>query len=65
MVRTNTALCDMLGYTHAELATRSAAEITHPEDVARELPLQEIGTRFDDEGKDLAPPSVFWEKFGK
>ncbi len=29
-------------------------------EVARELPLQEIGTRFDDEAKDLAPPSVFW-----
>lgn len=29
-------------------------------DVARELPLQEIGTRFDDEAKDLGPPAVFW-----
>ena len=29
-------------------------------DVARALPLQEIGTRFDDEGKDLQPPEVFW-----
>ncbi len=29
-------------------------------DIARALPLQEIGTRFDDEGKDLQPPEVFW-----
>lgn len=29
-------------------------------DAAKELPLQEIGTRFDDETKDLAPPAVFW-----
>ena len=32
-------------------------------DVARFLPLQEIGTRFDDEAKDLKPPAVFWEAF--
>ncbi len=30
-------------------------------DVARALPLQEIGTRFDDGGKDLGPPDVFWQ----
>lgn len=29
-------------------------------DVARELPVQEIGTRFEDEAKDLVPPAVFW-----
>ena len=29
-------------------------------DVARALPVQEIGTRFDDEGKDLQPPDAFW-----
>jgi len=29
-------------------------------DVARALPLQEIGTRFDDDGKDLQPPEAFW-----
>jgi len=29
-------------------------------DVARALPLQEIGTRFDDDGKDLQAPEVFW-----
>ena len=34
-------------------------------EVAKELPLQEIGTRFDEEAKDLAPPAVFWEKLGK
>ena len=32
-------------------------------DVARFLPLQEIGTRFDDEGKDLKPPAAFWEAY--
>jgi internalin A len=29
-------------------------------DVVQQLPLQEIGTRFDDEAKDLAPPAAFW-----
>lgn len=32
-------------------------------DVARFLPLQEIGTRFDDEAKDLKPPAAFWEQY--
>lgn len=32
-------------------------------DVARFLPLQEIGTHFDDEQKDLGPPAAFWEKY--
>lgn len=32
-------------------------------DVARSLPLQEIGTRFDDEAKDLGPPAVFWSAY--
>ena len=32
-------------------------------DVARFLPLQEIGTRFDDEAKDLRPPAAFWEQY--
>ena len=36
------------------------ANIKKGMDAARELPLQEIGTRFDDEAKDLAPPSAFW-----
>ena len=29
-------------------------------DVAKALPLAEIGTRFDDEAKDLQPPAAFW-----
>ncbi len=29
-------------------------------DAAKALPLQEIGTRFDDQAKDLAPPDIFW-----
>jgi internalin A len=29
-------------------------------DVARTLPLQEIGTKFEDGAKDLGPPAVFW-----
>ena len=41
------------------------ANIKRGLDVARELPLQEIGTRFDEETKDLAPPAVFWERLGK
>ncbi len=31
-------------------------------EVAKALPLQEIGTQFDDAGKDLAPPDIFWSK---
>lgn len=31
-------------------------------DVARALPLKEIGTQFDDAGRDLAAPDVFWTK---
>ena len=34
-------------------------------EVAKDLPLQEIGTRFDEEAKDLAPPAIFWERLGK
>jgi hypothetical protein len=29
-------------------------------DIAKALPVNEIGTRFDDEGKDLTPPDAFW-----
>ena len=32
-------------------------------EVARELPLQEIGTQFDEAGKDLQPPSAFWPAY--
>ncbi len=32
-------------------------------EVARFLPLQEIGTRFDDAAKDLMPPAAFWEQY--
>ncbi len=39
------------------------ANITKGLDIARALPLQEIGTQFDDGGRDLAPPDVFWAKF--
>jgi internalin A len=34
-------------------------------DVARSLPLQEIGTKFDEEGRDLMPPEAFWAQQGK
>jgi Leucine-rich repeat (LRR) protein len=34
-------------------------------DVARSLPLQEIGTKFDEESKDLMPPAAFWAQLGK
>lgn len=36
--------------------------ITRGLEVARALPLREIGTKFDGEGQDLGPPAVFWEK---
>jgi len=29
-------------------------------DTAKSLPLQEIGTKFDEESKDLMPPAAFW-----
>ena len=29
-------------------------------DIAKALPLQEVGTRFDEEGRDLLPPAAFW-----
>jgi hypothetical protein len=29
-------------------------------EIARELPVREIGTRFDEEGRDLMPPAAFW-----
>lgn len=39
------------------------ANITAGIDVAKTLPLQEIGTRFDDEGKDLQAPATFWPAY--
>jgi hypothetical protein len=41
------------------------ARIQKGMDVARALPVTEIGTKFDDEGRDLAPPEVFWSQLGK
>jgi hypothetical protein len=37
--------------------------ITKGMDVARSLSLQEIGTRFDEEQKDLVPSSSFWPAY--
>jgi hypothetical protein len=34
-------------------------------DVARSLPVQEIGTKFEEASKDLMPPAAFWAQFGK
>jgi hypothetical protein len=31
--------------------------------VARALPLQEIGTRFDESSKDLQSPAAFWTAY--
>ncbi len=39
------------------------ANITQGMDVARSLPLREIGTRFDDGLRDLGPPDAFWAKY--
>jgi len=37
-VRVNAALCEMLGYTEAELLSRPASEFTHPDDRAQDGP---------------------------
>jgi PAS domain S-box-containing protein len=37
LIRVNRRLCDMLSYAEAELLPRSFAELTHPEDLARDL----------------------------
>ena len=34
LIRVNTLFCEMTGYTNAELAAMTIAEITHPEDIA-------------------------------
>ncbi len=39
------------------------ANITAGIEIAKTLPLQEIGTRFDDQGKDLQPPATFWPAY--
>ena len=39
------------------------ANITAGIDVAKSLPLQEIGTQFDDAAKDLQPPASFWPAY--
>jgi len=39
------------------------ANITAGIEVAKALPLQEIGTRFDEQGKDLQPPAAFWPAY--
>ncbi len=36
-LRVNQKLCDIVGYTHEELLARSFQDITHPEDLARDL----------------------------
>ncbi len=33
-LRVNRKLCEMLGYDHAELTSKTVAEVTHPEDIA-------------------------------
>lgn len=39
ITRVNRSICDMLGYTEAELLTRTFQEITHPEDIGTDLDL--------------------------
>src|SRR5205085_492096 len=41
IIEVNERLCEMLGYAPAELVGRSFAEITHAEDLPRELPMLE------------------------
>jgi len=38
-IRVNRALCEMLGYSEPELRERSFQELTHPDDLARDLEL--------------------------
>jgi len=39
ITRVNRSICDMLGYTEAELLTKTFQEITHPEDIGTDLDL--------------------------
>lgn len=41
LLKVNRALCEMLGYTEEELARRTFMEITHPEDVDKDVRLAE------------------------
>lgn len=34
-------------------------------EVAKSLPVQEIGTQFDEQGRDLMPPEAFWAQLAK
>ena len=36
-IQVNQAMCDMLGYSHAELLERTWADLTHPEDLVRDV----------------------------
>lgn len=38
LIRVNRVLCQMLGYGESELTTRTFADITHPEDLAKQIP---------------------------
>jgi PAS domain S-box-containing protein len=40
-LKVNHSLCDMLGYTEAELLSRTFMQITHPDDLAMDLAAQE------------------------
>ncbi len=40
-LKVNRSLCEMLGYTEDELLSRTFMQITHPEDLARDLAAQE------------------------
>jgi len=39
ITRVNRSICDMLGYTQAELVSKTFQEITHPEDISSDLDL--------------------------
>jgi two-component system cell cycle sensor histidine kinase/response regulator CckA len=41
LIQANGALCDMLGYTQVELVGKSFTEITHPDDVDKDISLAE------------------------
>ena len=52
-VDVNPALCDMLGYSADELQAKTWIELTHPDDIARNLALFEQMQRGESEGYSL------------
>jgi PAS domain S-box-containing protein len=45
LLKVNRAFCEMLGYTESELGALTVADITHPEDMEKEMPSLELVLR--------------------